>query len=98
MKGKETMQYLNRCNLYVQEIPCHQSAVRYYHPDTGRLEASSLLGLQYPNTPLQDLLSKDNYWIDVIAPTVTEMKTFSKVRCTEEHKDICSRMKTGGWF
>ncbi|KAL1927749.1 hypothetical protein VTP01DRAFT_3570 [Rhizomucor pusillus] len=66
---------------YNQEIPCHQSAVRYYHPDTGRLEARSLLGLQHSSTSLQDLLSKDNYWIDVTAPTVTDLKAFSKIFC-----------------
>ncbi|KAI8142753.1 hypothetical protein BJV82DRAFT_614167 [Fennellomyces sp. T-0311] len=65
-----------------QVVPFQQHAeqtVYYYHPETGHIQADTLLNLQHPSFSLQDLLTKENYWIDITAPSVAEMKVISKV-------------------
>ncbi|KAI9259599.1 hypothetical protein BDA99DRAFT_440224, partial [Phascolomyces articulosus] len=51
----------------------------YYHSETGRIQADSLLRLHHPNFSLQELLTMENYWIDITAPSVSEMKVISKI-------------------
>ncbi|KAI7899060.1 uncharacterized protein BX663DRAFT_460972 [Cokeromyces recurvatus] len=52
----------------------------YYHPDTGCLRGSSLMTLELPaNSTLKDLLTKENYWIDITSPSEDEMKVISKI-------------------
>lgn len=52
----------------------------YYHVDTGCIKGKYLSDLKLPNMSLEDLLLKDNYWIDVTSPSNEEMKAISKVR------------------
>jgi hypothetical protein len=52
----------------------------YYHIDTGYIKGKSLVELKIPaETALQDLLLKENYWIDITSPSNEEMKAISKV-------------------
>lgn len=51
----------------------------YYHIDTGCIKGKYLSDLKLPHMSLQDLLLKENYWIDITCPTNEEMKAISKV-------------------
>ncbi|KAI9316772.1 hypothetical protein BX666DRAFT_1946722 [Dichotomocladium elegans] len=65
-----------------QIIPFEQSTEQftcYYHPDTGCIRARSLVDLQQDGLDVHDLLTKDNYWIDISAPSISEMKMISKI-------------------
>ncbi|KAG2216552.1 hypothetical protein INT45_006028 [Circinella minor] len=65
-----------------QIIPFQQhteQTVCYYHSETGRIESNSLLNLHHPHFSLQELLTMENYWIDIKAPTISEMKIISKI-------------------
>ncbi|KAG0191890.1 CorA metal ion transporter [Apophysomyces sp. BC1034] len=64
-----------------QVIPIHDcfERYRYYHPDTGRQRQRSLLDLHYQDLCLEDLLAKENYWIDITSPSTVEMKAISKL-------------------
>ncbi|KAI7850928.1 hypothetical protein BDC45DRAFT_487437 [Circinella umbellata] len=65
-----------------QIIPFQQhteQTVCYYHPETGRIQSNSLLNLHHPHFSLQELLTMENYWIDIKAPTISEMKIISKI-------------------
>lgn len=52
----------------------------YYHIDTGCVKGKYLSDLKLPHMSLEDLLLKENYWIDITCPTNEEMKAISKVR------------------
>ncbi|KAJ8659857.1 hypothetical protein O0I10_004450 [Lichtheimia ornata] len=65
-----------------QIIPFEKSAEQaacYYHPDTGCIQSKSLLDIQHGNLGLQELLTKDRYWIDIMSPSVSEMKMISQI-------------------
>ncbi|KAG2233178.1 hypothetical protein INT48_005016 [Thamnidium elegans] len=51
----------------------------YYHLDTGCIKGKSLSELKLPHLTLEDLLLKENYWIDITCPSNEEMKAISKV-------------------
>ncbi|KAG2205366.1 hypothetical protein INT47_007151 [Mucor saturninus] len=51
----------------------------YYHIDTGCIKGKYLSDLKLPHMSLEDLLLKENYWIDITCPTNEEMKAISKV-------------------
>ncbi|KAI8876728.1 cora-domain-containing protein [Backusella circina FSU 941] len=57
----------------------HTDRYTYYHPDTGCIRGKTLLDLKLPGTPLEALLKKENYWIDVTSPFLDEMKAISKL-------------------
>jgi hypothetical protein len=57
----------------------HVDRYMYYHPDTGCIRGRTLLDLKLPNASLEDLLMKENYWIDITSPSAAEMKAISKV-------------------
>ena len=70
----------------LQIIPFEKSAEQaacYYHPDTGCIQSKSLLDIQHANLGLQELLTKDRYWIDITSPSVSEMKMISQVMRTK---------------
>lgn len=52
----------------------------YYHLDTGCIKGKSLSELKSPHLTIEDLLLKENYWIDITCPSNEEMKAISKVR------------------
>ncbi|ORY99114.1 hypothetical protein BCR43DRAFT_544457 [Syncephalastrum racemosum] len=64
-----------------QAVPYSQEEqnVYYFHPDTGCIQAASVMDLRHPNLSLQDLLTKENYWIDITSPSVVEMRMISKI-------------------
>lgn len=52
----------------------------YYHPDTGVIRGRSLMELRLPShMTVDELLVKENYWIDFTSPSLAEMKAISKV-------------------
>jgi hypothetical protein len=52
----------------------------YFHPDTGIIRGKSLLELKLPpHLTVEQLLLKENFWIDVTSPSLAEMKAISKV-------------------
>lgn len=52
----------------------------YYHTDTGCITGKYLSDLNLPHMSLEELLLKENYWIDITCPSNEEMKAISKVR------------------
>lgn len=67
----------------------HQSIIQdskedrymYYHPETGVIRGRSLLELRVPpQLTVDQLLMKENYWIDFTSPSLAEMKAISKVK------------------
>ncbi|KAG1469036.1 hypothetical protein G6F56_003494 [Rhizopus delemar] len=66
----------------------HQSIIQdskedrymYYHPETGVIRGRSLLELRVPpQLTVDQLLMKENYWIDFTSPSLAEMKAISKI-------------------
>ncbi|CAO3597485.1 unnamed protein product [Absidia cylindrospora] len=60
----------------------------YYHPDTGRLQGKTLFDLtagcnntttNIHSTTIDDLLNKENYWLDITSPSQTEMQAISRI-------------------
>ncbi|KAG1149215.1 hypothetical protein G6F37_005013 [Rhizopus arrhizus] len=52
----------------------------YYHPDTGVIRGRSLMELRLPShLTVDELLMKENYWIDFTSPSLAEMKAISKI-------------------
>ncbi|KAI8086309.1 uncharacterized protein BX664DRAFT_265728 [Halteromyces radiatus] len=54
----------------------------YYHADTGRLQGKTLFDLCTGNKntlTVEDLLNKENHWLDITSPTTTEMQAISRI-------------------
>ncbi|KAG1175453.1 hypothetical protein G6F70_000360 [Rhizopus microsporus] len=52
----------------------------YFHPDTGVIRGKSLLELKLPpHLTVEQLLLKENFWIDITSPSLAEMKAISKI-------------------
>ncbi|CEG66910.1 hypothetical protein RMATCC62417_03406 [Rhizopus microsporus] len=52
----------------------------YFHPDTGIIRGKSLLELKLPpHLTVEQLLLKENFWIDITSPSLAEMKAISKI-------------------
>ncbi|CAO3643453.1 unnamed protein product [Mucor hiemalis] len=65
---------------YNSTQPPSEDRFMYYHVDTGCVRGRSLSELKLPpNMTLEQLLLKDNYWIDITSPSNEEMKAISKV-------------------
>jgi hypothetical protein len=56
----------------------------YYHSDTGRLHGKTLFdltnGSDHPGITIDDLLNKENHWLDITSPSQSEMHAISRVR------------------
>lgn len=66
---------------YSNIVQPQEDRFTYYHIDTGCIKGRSLNELKLPpHTTLEELLLKENYWIDVTLPSNEEMKAISKVK------------------
>ncbi|KAI8336285.1 hypothetical protein BC941DRAFT_377162 [Chlamydoabsidia padenii] len=55
----------------------------YYHADTGRLHGKTLFDLEticdnHTSLAIDDLLTKENYWLDITSPTPTELHALAQ--------------------
>lgn len=79
-KRNTTLRSSHSNNNEKQQLTLKEDRFTYYHIDTGYIKGKSLVELQVPShTTLQDLLLKENYWIDITSPSNEEMKAISKV-------------------
>ena len=78
--GQQQQQNRYSEHSYLQRIES-KNRFMYYHPDTGSLVGETLQGINLPpDTTLEELLLRDNYWLDVTLPNENEMAAISKVR------------------
>ncbi|OBZ87238.1 putative metal ion transporter C17A12.14 [Choanephora cucurbitarum] len=77
--GQQQQQNRYSEHSYLQRIES-KNRFMYYHPDTGSLVGETLQGINLPpDTTLEELLLRDNYWLDVTLPNENEMAAISKM-------------------
>ncbi|KAI8075393.1 uncharacterized protein B0P05DRAFT_512534 [Gilbertella persicaria] len=75
-----TCNHQQKYSQYPPQTTKDENRFMYYHPDTGSLLGPTLQEISLPpQMTLEGLLLKENYWIDVTAPTNEEMIMLSKM-------------------
>ncbi|CAO3645357.1 unnamed protein product [Cunninghamella echinulata] len=66
-------------NNNTQLIDSNTLQFTYYHCHTGRLQGRTLFDLNSTENTIEHLLEKENHWIDITCPTLSEMKAISQI-------------------